>query len=103
MFFKRSLFRPNGPPVFLLEADPGQTEFLPAGTMSLRRVKAPILGVQEKIDFVPIFQTCPLSDIPACHQEHLKESIMLAYFLGGVDVSKYIDRYKVDSFCREMT
>ncbi|PAV63625.1 hypothetical protein WR25_20876 isoform A [Diploscapter pachys] len=70
------LSNPHSPPVFLLEADPGQTEFLPAGTMSLRRVKAPIL------------------DIPACHQEHLKESIMLAYFLGGVDVSKYIDRYK---------
>ncbi|KAK6746853.1 hypothetical protein RB195_000229 [Necator americanus] len=61
-------------PIYLLDADVGQSEFTPAGCMSLWKIVQPIL------------------DIPCTHQQQIYPS---AYFFGNISPADDTEKYKV--------
>ncbi|KAL6738549.1 hypothetical protein Aduo_012089 [Ancylostoma duodenale] len=64
----------EGPAIYLLDADVGQTEFTPAGCMSLWKVLLPIL------------------DIPCTHQQL---TYPCSYFFGNISPADDTEKYKV--------
>ncbi|KAK6022539.1 hypothetical protein OSTOST_11762 [Ostertagia ostertagi] len=63
----------EGPPIYLLDTDVGQSEFTPAGCMSLWKISDPIL------------------DVPCTHQVQIYPC---CYFFGNITPADDADRYK---------
>ncbi|KAK6044616.1 hypothetical protein COOONC_17878 [Cooperia oncophora] len=69
----------EGPPIYLLDTDVGQSEFTPAGCLSLWKISDAIL------------------DVPCTHQARIYPC---CYFFGNITPADDDERYKVvSSYC----
>ncbi|VDM60165.1 unnamed protein product, partial [Angiostrongylus costaricensis] len=102
-------FEKEGPPIYILDADVGQSEFTPAGCMSLWKVSDGILGQLMVCNVLLLWLTSYFLRRPISLQScQLRDLTIISYFssvlprpvLSSIcDATPYSVNFKIYSFC----